>query len=354
MAEVNPSLSVQDRKRTIGRFVGRLFSMLVILILLMLIAGAVAKANLRAKFPAPGELIDIGGFSLQIYCQGEGSPTVVMEAGSGDFSLTWSLVQPELARTTRVCVYDRAGLGWSEPSPEPQTALHSMEELHALLELSGTTGPYVLVGHSFGGMIVRLYADAYPHEVVGMVLVDSSHAEQLSRSPEAVQAALQHLASQYQQQLGFFKFLSTTGIIALAPSRVPVQGNLPEDVAMTYRSLVASHDAYFDTLSAEIEAQEESFAQIREANITSLGDIPLIVLSAGQPDHLPASPDISASMVDEFESVWRQLQAELAELSTRGRLVVAEQSGHYIQLDQPELVIDAILQVVADVRREMQ
>ena len=192
-----------------GRILGSLLAILAILIVVILIAGANAKANLKARYPAPGQLVDMGGYRMHISCQGEGSPTVILEAGGGDSSLIWALVQPQVAKITRVCAYDRAGFGWSDLSPKPRTAQNIVEELHILLVKSGITGPYILVGHSMGGMIIRLYAHQYPDEVAGMVLVDSVHEEQSLRFPDTVQKALAQLENKTQQQLGLFKILST-------------------------------------------------------------------------------------------------------------------------------------------------
>ena len=132
----------------------------------------VAEAADAKAYPPPGQLVDVGGYRLHINCTGEGTPTVVVESGWGDFSETWARVQPEIARTTRVCTYDRAGMGWSEASPEPRTAREFAKELHTLLEKANESGPHILVGHSMGGYTVRVYAHDYPDEVVGLVLVD--------------------------------------------------------------------------------------------------------------------------------------------------------------------------------------
>jgi alpha/beta hydrolase family protein len=139
----------------------------------------------RRLYPPPGELVDVGGHSLHINCVGEGSPTVILESGSGAMSVDWANIQPEVADTTRVCAYDRAGSGWSEPGPGPDDPQQIAGELHTLLGNAGIDGPYVLVGHSFGGLYVRMYAYQYPNEVEGMVLVDSSHPEQSARTAEA-------------------------------------------------------------------------------------------------------------------------------------------------------------------------
>ena len=133
----------------------------------------IAEARDAKAYPPPGQMVDMGGYRLHINCTGKGSPTVVIESGWGDMSATWGWVQPEVAKTTRVCTYDRAGMGWSEASPQPRTAREYAQELHTLLEKANEHGPYVLVGHSMGGFTMIVYAQDYPDEVSGLVLVDS-------------------------------------------------------------------------------------------------------------------------------------------------------------------------------------
>jgi pimeloyl-ACP methyl ester carboxylesterase len=128
-------------------------------------------------FTPPGKLVDIGGYRLHLHCTGKGNPTVVLIAGGGDFSFDWSLVQPNVSRFARVCSYDRAGLAWSDPGPTPRTMRQDAHELHTLLSAAQIQAPYVLVGHSMGGLIARVYAAQYPNEVAGMVLVDATHED---------------------------------------------------------------------------------------------------------------------------------------------------------------------------------
>src|SRR5215212_3200602 len=163
---------------------------LVVALLVLAVAGAIYQAIATAlaerAYPPPGEMVDVGGYSLHVYCVGQGSPTVVLDAGLGEFSAQWVRVQREVSDTTRVCAYDRAGMGWSEMGPDPRDAKQITSELHTLLSKAGIEGPYVLVGHSFGGMYMQTYANRYPEEVAGVALVDSStDPDQFSHQPEA-------------------------------------------------------------------------------------------------------------------------------------------------------------------------
>jgi pimeloyl-ACP methyl ester carboxylesterase len=314
--------------------------------------GAKAKAALAAKYPPPGKLVDVGGYRLHINCQGQGDPTVVIEAANGDFSLGWGLVQREVAKFTRICTYDRAGLGWSERSPQPRSAHDIVEGLHTLLARSGVEPPYVLVGHSLGGPLVRLYAHEHPDQVVGMVLVDPAHEEQLLRYPEAVRRLQPRADKMMAWFLRLGEMAAASGLLALAPRLYPEQllAMAPEEDRETYRGILSADAKCLTAIREEYGAYPDHFAAIQAAHITSLGDIPLIVLSHGQTQQ---APGLSAEANREFEQTWQQLQVELAAQSSNGKRIVAEKSGHYIHLEQPELVIDAIREAVEAARRSM-
>src|SRR5215207_7947033 len=157
---------------------------LVVALLALAVAGAIYQAiatDLAERaYPPPGEMVDVGGYRLHINCEGQGTPTVVLDAGSGGMSAQWVRVQREVSDTTRVGAYDRAGMGWSEMGPDPRDAKQISYELHTLLSKAGIEGPYVLVGHSLGGMYMQTYASRYPDEVAGVALVDSSQSDQFS------------------------------------------------------------------------------------------------------------------------------------------------------------------------------
>jgi pimeloyl-ACP methyl ester carboxylesterase len=327
------------------------------LLLLLLLLGWVCftgnkiKRELVDKYPPPGQMVDIGGFHLHINCQGEHegySPTVVMEAA--EFSLSWASVQPEVAKFVRVCTYDRAGLGWSEASPNPRTVANIVEELHTLLERAGVEPPYVLVGHSKGGMCVRMYAHEYPNEVVGMVLVDSSHEEQELRFPEPIKTLNQKSREQTVGLLKLIKPLNWIGLLTpfLARYSDSLLGTIPEGVREMGLA-VALSDKFFQTVIDETKILEDHFAEVREAKINTLGDMPLIVLTAvDQFDALEGQ--VSEKDVEQLKTVVRELQTELTELSSNRKLVPVEGSGHFIQVDHPQVVIDAICEVIESVQ----
>lgn len=299
------------------------------------LAGTWAKANLAKQSPAPGQLIDVGGYNLHLHCQGQGNPTVLLEAGLNDFSVQWALVQPAVAQFTQVCAYDRAGLGWSETSPHPRTSATMVDELHTLLTKAGVTGPYVLVGHSFGGINLRRFAHQYPATVQGMVLVDSAHEAQAVRIP-ALRSAAEQLIEQFRPLARLNRF----GLLALAPTQIPNRG-LPPDALAQYRARLATTD-YFAAAIAESQA----FYTSDDASVVklgSLGNLPLIVLSRGQGAPLPG---LTTDENEAYEQSWRRLQTELTALSSNSQQWLAEHSGHDIPLQQPDLVVEAIRQMV--------
>lgn len=299
-------------------------------------AGSIAKSNLSQKYPAPGKLVDVGGYQMHINCIGEGTPTVVMEAGLNDFSLQWSRVHADISQFTRVCIYDRAGFGWSEASPHPRTVQTMVNELHTLLVNAGVQSPYVMVGHSFGGIVVREFTHRYPDEVTGMVLVDSAHEHHFVRMP-----AFATLTEAMANQFSLFSTLNSFGLMALSPEQIPARG-LEGEALNQYRALLATTD-YFHAAVIESQTFLAGFGNESSSKIAGLGDLPLIVITRGQPEPLPI---LSEQENAEYEKTWQKLQTELLGLSSNSKQVIATQSGHYIQLDEPNLVIDAVLDLM--------
>ena len=257
------------------------------------------EARDRRFNPMAGRLVDVGGLKMHIDCTGEGSPTVILDSGLGDTYLSWRKVQPQIAKFTRVCSYDRAGLGYSESSSHPRTSKVIAGELHALLQAAGVAPPYVLVGHSMGGYDVRLYASLYRNEVAGMVLVDASHPDQDNRLPPE----LKNIEGTGQREAEFLQFTMPFGI----PRLLGLCDDDPVERAAecNFHSLRES--------VAEIKAFSESAAE--SAATGTLGDMPLAVLS-----HDPDKPssELPPDVAKPTNDTWEKMQEELAHLSTRG------------------------------------
>jgi pimeloyl-ACP methyl ester carboxylesterase len=278
-----------------------------------------------------GRRFDVGGYKMHMDCTGEGTPTVILNAGLGDTYLSWRKVQPQIAKFVRVCSYDRAGLGYSDSSSHPRTSKDIAEELHALLQAAHVAPPYVLVGHSLGGYEVRLFASLYRNEVAGMVLVDASHPDQMNRFPPD----LKNMAATQVREDEFLEFTMPFGVprlLALCDDD-PVQ----RAAECNFHSLRES--------TAELKSFPESAAQA--AATGTLGDMPLAVLS-----HDPDKPsaELPPDLAKPTNDAWEKMQEELAHLSTRGTQMIAKNSGHYIQIDRPEIVIDAVHNVVEQAR----
>lgn len=301
----------------------------------------------RKQHPPPGQMIDVGGHRLHLHCMGQGSPTVVLEAGAPGWSLYWSTVQPEVARVTRVCSYDRAGLGWSERGPLPRTGQQLARELHRLLDRAGIPGPYILVGHSLGGLVTRLYRQEHPRDVVGMVLVDAGHTLEMR------QLEFRSFTHAAQSMLPIMRTMTILGIPRLMMSFDKLPSLLAEQetkVPESIRPMLRAgwlRTGSVTTLADEGSALIETLEQVRRTD--SLGDLPLVVVTATAPVWWPDMP----SQVNpvKFRKMWLDLQQDLTTLSSNSRQVFADQSGHFIQFDQPSLVIEVIRQMVNNTRQ---
>lgn len=289
-------------------------------------------------------MVDIGGYKLHIYCMGSGAPTVILEAGMGDNSLGWSLVQPEIAKFTRVCSYDRAGTGWSDASPLARTSQNIADELHSLLKNADVPGPYILVGHSFGGLDIRLYAHEYPNEVVGMVLVESSHEDQLKKLPPWPESNLQKLLvnpniAPLLASIGVFRILNHLSQAPIKMFPLDIQQELIAE-ASTVKSIRAQTQENADF--------KISLRQVKEDD-GSLGELPLIVITRGE-EGTPQETGESQKFLNTWTENWNQLQKDLVTKSTNGRQIFAEHSGHAVPRLQPEIIVQAVQELVTEIR----
>lgn len=349
MTEPTPnSPQKPPRRGTFGRWAKRLALGLVALAILTVLGGMVyqvlASARDAKDYPPPGRLVDVGGHRLHINTSGEGAPTVVLDAGVCDCSLNWCLVQPKVARFTRVCAYDRAGMGWSEPGPAPRTSERIVEELHTLLKNADIPGPYVLVGHSFGGYNVRLFAHKYPNEVAGLVLVDAAHEDQWEDLPASVKG----LYAWWTDRLDSARLLSHLGVVRLLDwagtnPKVPAERQAM-DHALRLRT--AYHSTLYDEWS---HIDKDSAAQVRAG--ASLPSMPLMVLTAEKHGDTPP-PGVTPEDFARWNEHLRTMQADLAGRCTDSIHITVADSSHAIPFDQPAAVVDAIRRVVTAVRKQ--
>ena len=332
----------------LGRIGLGLIAFVVILLVVTTVYGAVATANERARFRHPGRLVDVGGYRLHLRCEGQGSPTVVLESGGGMTSNEWTLVQPNVAKFTRVCSYDRAGLGWSESGPPSDT----IEILHRLLRNGEVRGPFVIVGHSYGSGLVLRFAYRFPNEVKGMVLTAASYPD------EEVQRIAAEVRIRGRAYFEMYTWSTRLGLMRITPERY-----LPD----IYRTYVGSLREYLPPKAAECEiaflhqsrhvqsfasesarpTPDEESEEVAACN-RGLGDKPLVVLSERW---------VYSSAADEQEKQAArredERQTRLAGLSSRGQKIDLE-SGHLIPLENPSAVVDAIRHVVLSARSAQQ
>lgn len=293
-------------------------------ILLLSLAGALyqviaTKIDVQ-RYPPPGEFVDIGGYRLHVKMSGQGDIPVIMEAGGGGCLLNWHLVEPDVAQFARVLIYDRAGYGWSDPGPKPRTPAQTVTELKALLHHANIPGPYVFVGSSFGGIVLRLYANRYPDDVAGMVLADAGYEGQ---QPRRTGLAGTSFRSRVHRRITLVTtYLGITRLLSLfRPQFSSVE---PQEIRSVYTAL-RLQTTYVTAVLELMAGAEEGFQQLRTGE-NLLGDTPLIVLTAGR----------------NLTQTWKDIQQELAQKSTNSRHIIAEGSGHSIQFERPDLVITAI------------
>lgn len=313
-----------------GRQLRRAALALLGLILAGVIYQELATRADRRAFPPPGQLVDVGGFKLHILCTGvnTGTPTVILDTLSGGSLVNWGWVQPEIARGTRVCSFDRAGFGWSEPDPEPESAARAVRNLHTLLANAQVAGPYVLVGHSKGGIYARAYAAAYPADVAGLALVDSASPRQFERHPEWLAEV-----HSFQRISTVFPLLARLGVFHLffaSGGEIDFAGLPPRE----HDALAAfwSSPAFWHSQRASNAMGEQIFAGARD--LGGLGDLPLMVVSAGTGQ----------------SAAWAELQNELAALSTNSEHRTISGATHgSLAFDQAhaQQVSAAILDLVA-------
>ncbi|MDT9597371.1 alpha/beta fold hydrolase [Sphingosinicella rhizophila] len=288
------------------------------------------------KGAPPGRMIDVGGHALHIACSGDQSlrPTVVIDAGAGVASPGYYWVQQGVAGFTRVCAYDRAGMGWSEPSSASRDAVTIARELHTLLQNAGEAGPYIVAGHSIGGLMMPIFAKLYPDETAGLVFIDTSHPDQNLETPPLGFAFLKGM-----------EVASTIGLAPLVRKLMPLNQDLPRPIAISLSRLSAAPGT-FSTMAREVKAFHTSASEARK--VTDLGDLPLIVLSAAATHFSQGDPELQKEV--EIIETKNALQKRTASLSTRGRQIILPQADHMsivMNKQHAAHVVNAVREVMA-------
>jgi len=315
-------------------------------------------------YARPGQLVDVGGFRLNLYCSGSGSPTVVFDSGWGDWAPAWSKVQPAVAKWTRACSYDRAGTGFSDPGPMPRTSVHIAKELHTALHRAGIPGPYILVGSAFGGDNVRTFADLYMNEVAGMVLDDADADDVISVAMrEESHRGQAQIPSDLRDCRNLIAAHKPLPNVPSRPGRPPQTcaqrfffRGLPEaewspELNAKLLEIAQTKVAMYDSYSSEMEqtAADETWLQQHRR---SFGSRPIRVLTSGNHGvgHLERKPPDTPEHL-KYEQENTLAQARWLALSSNSKQIFARNSSEYIQFDEPETVINAIRQVFEQAKR---
>ena len=316
---------------------------ILLLLVFALVAGVIIVGNIHSKitqkqfidqYPSPGNLVNVGTHNLHLYCTGDGTSPVILESGAGSWSLHWHMVQSQVEKFAKVCSYDRGGFGWSEPGPTPRETDQLTEELHQLLTHSELDGPYVMVGASYGGSIIQLFEQKHPDLVSGLILVDG-------RPPyysETMKSISLNYNSSFNEMVQTVRLLDDIGILSLFVSRDLIPNELPEN----YESIF--NEVGLVTKNAASQAREAAEIVSSENQLNSVGHIgskPLIVISHGL-RNMFENRGLSKAEIEEAEDYWEESQRNMARFSENGVYVEADKSGHNIQLEQPDVIVDSI------------
>lgn len=320
---------------------------LAVLLVAAIAAGQVQQHRLTRAHPAPGQMIDVGGHNLHVIRAGHG-PTVVFENGPGGMALDWTLVQPQIARSASTFAYDRGGIAWSDPGPRPRDITTLVDELHHALHAADAPAPYVLVGHSFGGLVVRAFAYTYPDEVAGLVLLDAAHEDQLAMYPTAYADKYGKMTATMSRMRPVFAAANASGIPALLASRHPsaVADRLPDHVGRSRRAIGLVDGSQAAAVVDEMAALADGFASVRSIR-RPLGDLPVVVVT--RENVVGEEAGVPAGLEHEVHAAWLRMQRDLTTISTNSRLLVAKNSSHDIHLDRPDIVIDAVQSVLTQI-----
>lgn len=328
------------------KWIGRVALLLVAVITVVVITGAgyevAGRRNAAREFPPPGKLVDVGGRRIQLDCRGTGTPTIVFESGldmSG--SLSWARVHDSIAKNTRACAYSRAGIMWSDPV-SIQSGKNIAFDLHTALNKGGERPPYVLVAHSLGGPYAMIYTKYFGSDIAGLVFVDASHPDQVTRRKSLTSWTLE----EGMKQARTASHLSGLGIIR----KLTAADSAPPEPAYAVRATAAYTPTSLHGMLKEVDAFDATLAEA--GTIRALGNRPLFVLTATKPlsDADRASMRMTTAQAAEYQERWVELQNEEASWSSRSQHQLVPESGHYIQFEKPAAVIAAVRSIIGSVQ----
>jgi pimeloyl-ACP methyl ester carboxylesterase len=331
------------------RWSGKLLKWLLIGMVGLTVLGVVAanvyglygRYQLDKDYPAPGRMISIGTHRMHMHCVGEGKPTVVLDAGGAGFSVMWAAVIERAQSVTRLCAFDRSGLGWSEPGKVSPTAESREADLEALLAVSGESPPFILVGHSLGGMHAWLYAQDHLDQAAGLIAVDTAPPNMADLNAMGPGVKIEG-----GQRL-LFMSIERLGLVPALVGDLPVETEgLPESASVVMkRSRFLSKGLLSEQLAMDALAHAAR-------KMGSIQDLPLIVITHGMPGDFEAWG--FGDRAQDAEQAWQDMQVELSELSSNGEIFIAQESGHMVPVQQPAIVVDAIRRLVEGYRARQQ
>ncbi len=336
-------MKIGEMKRTTGGKWWKRISLILLAVIVGVIGSgflyeAIASRTAAKNYPPPGKMVDAGGYSLHMVKKGSGAPAIIFEAGSGETSLSWRGIPDQLAPYATVVTYDRAGYAWSEEADSDRTGANIVAELDTALKAEGIEGPYIMVGHSLGGMYARLFAQTYRDEMAGLVLVDARPENDERDTKEILEA--EHFAgnpSSWQ-----IKLIKRSGLLRLFQD-VLLEGMVAKEDRGHFINVI-SKPAYFDAKDNEGRLSSLTEDAIRGQD---LGALPVRIIARGiAPDY--ASVGISEEGGRKIEEIWRAGQEAMLEISADSRLTIAKKSGHMVMSYQPELVVEAVMDLLGE------
>lgn len=299
--------------------------------------GQSTRHELSQKYPPPGDMLPRGAYALHVLCKGKGTPAIVLEAGLNNFSLHWYQVQDLLARRYKTCAYDRAGLGWSGASTDAPHIEQAVSDLHAVIEAQRDQQPVMMISHSYGALIARMYAQKHGKNLIAILMLDPAN----ERMPEKIKGYAQVIDANARQFETLY-WLARMGLMALSLDDIPAM-LLQGETLTQYRAALA-HGTFFLGAAAESRAVLKNMQRVAEAKAEYIDTIPITILSRTQPEPIADLPEETNA---HLEQIWAELQTDLVH-RLHARQMKADQSGHNVQLQQPELVAQLAMEMLAN------